>query len=438
VFAAAALACILPVTIRNAVVGKDLVAIAWSDGMNFYIGNNPESNGVRAVLPGARADWWGGYDDARRKAEDAMGRPLPPSQVSQYWYRRGSRFWREETGAAVSLTARKLALVLGNAEPSNDRQLYFRRRHSTILRSLPLGFAPILGLSILGTVSLARRIRRDRHLHDPVQVLPLVFAVPYLLGVVAFFVTSRYRLPVVAFLIPLAAFAVDRLVSHARARRWRTTALSLGGLGSICVFSSLNPFGIGALSEARGRYDLAVDYAPLDPHRALEEFDRAIAGDSAYAPAWRGKGRTLDEMNRLDAAREAVITACRLDPRASESFFLLGKVSHRLSRYDEALRAYQSCVSLDPLNKYAWSNMADICFRIGAPDSAGVYLKQALRIDPAFPNARFGMAYLIERGGFIDSAMTLYSEIRDYPPARFRLQLLSNDIADTLWTTSPR
>src|SRR5258706_416077 len=57
-FAASALigigaaAAILPVTLRNAIVGGEFVPIATNGGMNFYIGNNPDSSGFTAVVPG--------------------------------------------------------------------------------------------------------------------------------------------------------------------------------------------------------------------------------------------------------------------------------------------------------------------------------------------------------------------------------------------------
>jgi 4-amino-4-deoxy-L-arabinose transferase-like glycosyltransferase len=74
---------ILPVTVRNYVVSGQFVPIAWQAGTNFYIGNSPESDGVTAVVPGTRPDWWGGFDDVKRLAEKAAGRPL-----------KGSGFWR--------------------------------------------------------------------------------------------------------------------------------------------------------------------------------------------------------------------------------------------------------------------------------------------------------------------------------------------------------
>jgi 4-amino-4-deoxy-L-arabinose transferase-like glycosyltransferase len=42
---------IFPVTLRNYLVGKDFVLISSQGGINFYIGNNPETNGLSAFLP---------------------------------------------------------------------------------------------------------------------------------------------------------------------------------------------------------------------------------------------------------------------------------------------------------------------------------------------------------------------------------------------------
>ncbi len=82
---------ILPVTLANTLSG-DFVLIASQGGVNFYIGNNPESDALRAVVPGTRTDWWGGYNDAIFMAEEALGRKLKPSEVSRYWYGRGLEF----------------------------------------------------------------------------------------------------------------------------------------------------------------------------------------------------------------------------------------------------------------------------------------------------------------------------------------------------------
>jgi hypothetical protein len=87
-----AILMILPVTLRNYVKGHDFVLISSQGGMNFYIGNNPQSDGSSAILPGGRATWWGSYEDAIRLAEKNLHRTLKPSEVSDYWYKQGLKF----------------------------------------------------------------------------------------------------------------------------------------------------------------------------------------------------------------------------------------------------------------------------------------------------------------------------------------------------------
>ena len=64
---------IAPVTLHNYLADGDLVLVASNGGVNFYIGNNPESDGVTAVVPGTRADRWGGHEDQVRMAREALG-----------------------------------------------------------------------------------------------------------------------------------------------------------------------------------------------------------------------------------------------------------------------------------------------------------------------------------------------------------------------------
>ena len=97
---------ILPVTIRNYVVGNDRVLIASQGGVNFYIGNNPWSDGRTAIVPGTPGGWWEGYYASIALAEEAEGRKLKPSEVSSYYYRKGWEFITQQPAKAISLSGR--------------------------------------------------------------------------------------------------------------------------------------------------------------------------------------------------------------------------------------------------------------------------------------------------------------------------------------------
>ncbi|MBU1074263.1 glycosyltransferase family 39 protein, partial [bacterium] len=92
---------IAPVSVSNLVRSGDLVPIASQGGVNFFIGNNPASDGRTAIVPGTRPTWQGGYDDAVAMAERAEGRQLKHSEIDRYFLERGLAFWIEEPAAAA-------------------------------------------------------------------------------------------------------------------------------------------------------------------------------------------------------------------------------------------------------------------------------------------------------------------------------------------------
>jgi hypothetical protein len=123
-----AVACaipIAPVMIRNYVVAKAIVPVGASGGVNFWIGNNPASDGSTAIVPGTRADWWGGYNDAIALAEKDVGHKLNLAQVSDYYFAKGKQFIRQQPDKAWPLMWKKFRMYWGAGERANDKYIYF-------------------------------------------------------------------------------------------------------------------------------------------------------------------------------------------------------------------------------------------------------------------------------------------------------------------------
>jgi tetratricopeptide (TPR) repeat protein len=420
---------VLPVTVRNRVVGHDQVLIASQGGLNFYIGNNPHSNGLRAAVHGARTDWWGGYDDTNRMAEEAEGRSLRPSEISRFWYGRGLSFLVSEPLEAMRLYGRKLALLLGSTEISNNRELYFRRDRSRVLSALPVSFGLLLGLSTLGLLFLllpghspgggtsAKHRRLER-------LLPHYLAVPYAVSILLFFVTSRYRLPVAFLLVPPAAHATVELWSRARKRRMRSVLSGAGFVTAVVVLGGLNPFDVGNVASCRGLYNLGHDLSGVDPTRAVRVLTRAVHCDPTYAPSWKVRGRVHLEAGRYKEALEDLTRACRLDRRFASAFFLRGVTLQEMGLHLRALPDYERVLDLNPRHVPALTNLADIRMRQGHLEKAYPLLVRALHEDPLFENAIYGLGYFYEQVGARDAAIEQYARIPDFPPARLRLAVL--------------
>jgi hypothetical protein len=190
----------------NASRGDPGTLISWQGGINLYLGNGPEADGFTAFAPGpVPADTCGTlpYSDNVEAASILLAPPgSSGSEASSWWTRRALARIASDPAGWAALLVRKTALVLSPVEiPSNYDPAYFRQ-YSPVLRLLiwpaPAGFPFILLWALLpGALVAGRPDRRT--------VLLAAWSLLLLAGVVAFFVTARFRLPAVPFLIVLLA-----------------------------------------------------------------------------------------------------------------------------------------------------------------------------------------------------------------------------------------
>ena len=212
---------VAPVTLRNLVVGGDSVIISYNSGINFYIGNNSRYEETVAIRPG-----WEWDALAARPRQAGLERP---SRQSAFFWEEAWREIRTDPGGYLRLLARKLFLLGHGEEIGRNQPIYFHRNESSLLAALlwkhggvafPFGIAGPLALSGL---LLALRDRR--------APLLTLYVLAYGVGVIAFFVTARYRLPMVPVLLLFAAHAAHWTAAALRRRRWTAAALVLGTTG---------------------------------------------------------------------------------------------------------------------------------------------------------------------------------------------------------------
>ncbi len=237
-FALGTILVLSPVTIRNYLKAKDLVLIASQGGMNFYIGNNPQSDGVSAFLPGARGTWWGLHDDAIRMAEEATHKKLKPSEVSRFWYGMGIKFAQDHPSDFLRLMIKKSALFLNGNELSNNQDIYFLAAKDGILKGLIWKWVIFFPFGIVLPLALLGMALSYRQFKDTLVLLLFVFV--YALSIILFFVTTRYRVPVLPFLVIFCAYAVDWFSVKLRERRFSALGKFLLALILISIPANLD------------------------------------------------------------------------------------------------------------------------------------------------------------------------------------------------------
>jgi tetratricopeptide (TPR) repeat protein len=419
---AAVAVVLVPVGVRNYVVGGEFLVSTSQMGSNFYIGNHSGATGFYEPLVADRGDAAYEREDARRLAVAATGRDLSPGQVSDYWLGRAFDHIRTDPPAWARLIAKKLLLTLNATEASDTESIEAYSEYSAVLRAvLWFDFGIVLALSVLG----AWRTRADWR-----QLALLYGMIGALVASVAlFFVFARYRYPLVPLLMLFAAVAVcpnPGAVGGWR-RQW-VPGLALAlvfGIGSHVDLSAgkdATYWSIGAELLSAGRPADAIpmiertlkatpSYAPAhlglglalgqmgERQKAIEQFTTALRLRPDFADAHGALGIALQEMDRPDEAMPHFVEAVRLKPDDAQNQWNLGLALARAGRSDEAIAAYQASVRLDPNNPRAHTNLAGLLLRDGRTVEAIPHLEASVRLQPANGQTRLSLGIALKAAG---------------------------------------
>ncbi|MCC7293369.1 MAG: glycosyltransferase family 39 protein [Phycisphaerales bacterium] len=352
---AGAAVAILPVTLRNAIVGREFVLIASQGGVNFYIGNNPyNADGFTAVVPGTRPGWWEGFEDTHRIPEIELGRKLTEGEVSAYWSAKSWDWIAKNPGAWVRRLLYKLALFWTPVEVSNNQPIDFFAGLSGLSWAMWIGF-PVVSVLALAGLTCIWSNRRE-------WLLPLMFMVLYMGTVVLFFCPGRYRVPVVPVLMILASLALVRITGWIRERRIpRLIGAGIAvALGAMLMAMNPAPDGdrkaFARIGEAEGQAILASHYTETedggtpDYARASEHMAKAVAlrGDDAYL-RWR-YGAVLARCGEAEKAEEQFKLGAALAGRVkdAEPLFRYGQFLASQRRWTEAAAQFEGALAMQP------------------------------------------------------------------------------------------
>ena len=230
-------------------------------GINFYMGNHAEANGMYVSVERVSDLPLEQVATSIAEASRRTGQTLEARSASSYWFRAGLSFWRESPRAALGLALRKTVLFLRSEEIPLNTNYTFARRRLPVLQAM-IGFGVLLPLAAGGLVALSRA--HDRR-GDPDVWLVVVSAVLYAASVVAFFVADRYRLPVVPLLCLLAGFGLVTLVTREGPWRVAATAAAIAALLAnypLAAFTypeyAKDYFQLGKVYRERGEMETAV------------------------------------------------------------------------------------------------------------------------------------------------------------------------------------
>jgi 4-amino-4-deoxy-L-arabinose transferase-like glycosyltransferase len=353
---------LLPVALRNGIVGGDFLPTSSQGGVNFYIGNNPQADGTyQPIVPGKQTPELERKEPAR-VAEQALGRPLSAGEVSSYWLGRSLDWVQRHSGDFLRLQLRKLRMFWSWYEWPDAVDYYYVKGLSPVLRLPLLEFG---GAAILFAAGL---LLARKHLGDFAPALLL--ALGWMASTVLFFLFSRYRVPAVPALLVLGGVVLAEIPASWRSRR--QVALGMAGL---CAVALLLPHAAG-----------------FEPRMDLVEYNL---------------GRLDEESGLPEEAGEHYRAAFALNPRDFLSALNLGNLAARRRDWPTALGFYERAAALEPRSDDAESNLGGVYLALGDLVRAEAHLDRALALNPGNLPALQNETLLHARRGDLTGAREL-------------------------------
>jgi tetratricopeptide (TPR) repeat protein len=431
-------AVLLPVGFRNLIVGGDFHLTTAQFGPNFYIGNGIAATGFYKPLLEGRGHAMFERKDATNLAEQASGRKLTPSEVSDYWAGRALDEIRADVFRWLRLLFRKWLLVWNYSEVADTDDQYTYGDFSPLLGVLNrlLHFGVLCPLAALGICLTWNRRKRVWLLYAMI--------LGYAGSVALFYVFSRYRFPLVPMLVLFAASGLTSLRAALREGRrqalWTGAATAVAAL-AVCNHAMMpeariravthvnlgNAFALeGKPLDAIGHYEQALQLNPKDPDvpvnlatallqagrfkEAIGHYEQALRIDPDDAFAHFNLGVAWLKLSRPAQAIEHFGQALRIKPDYAEAHVTLGSVLYEQGKVPEAVGHWKQALTIKPAFAQAHYNLANAFLRERRLDQAIEHYEQALRIDPDFAEAHCNLGIALEQIGRVRQALEHYEQ----------------------------
>jgi tetratricopeptide (TPR) repeat protein len=374
---------ILPATIHNWRTG-DPALLTTNGGLNLYIGNGPMASGghENPVLEIRRPD--GSTErivadlhkdvECRSEAEQAVGRPLKYTEVSDFYARETFRYFGEHPGRFLSMLLQKTYLFWSNYEIPQIEHFGYFRKFSPVLSGPVLTFGIVGPLGLVGMILSWKRASR--------LLLLILYVAAFSISVIAFFVLDRYRLPIVPPLLIFSAIACVELVAAVRAQRYRRAGTIAGAAALLALFFTANLYRI---DEKRGIAQIVYRLGIVEDARG--NFEGAIAH-----------------------YREAL----RLKPEYDRAHMNLGADLARLGNSDEAMEHFRIAEELNPAYYRAPYNRGALLDELGRPADAETAYRRSLELEPRYLLGRVALGEMLFVKGELDSARAEFEKVLAY------------------------
>jgi hypothetical protein len=411
-------AAVLPfgTLLYNGIGGKAWLVVAVNAGINLYIGNGPNANGSYVRPPAMREDRdLLGIGAARTLANDPR---LDYAGANRFWTGRALSFAVSHPARTAWLFLRKLHLFFGQFEVPQVESLPFERRYARLLQW------PLPGMACLGALGLFGLLaRRGDALARGLGWSILTTAA----GICAFFVTARFRAPVVPILAVLGGAGIAEFAAATARRR------AGGAVGGTVAGAAAGTVAGAAAGTVTGTFVgtpvvTGGAEAPDKPGGTMVSSGRALAIPAIASAVFA----LLFVLN---------LTGIQRFGSDGQSYLRLGIILERQQKPAEAMQAYRQALDIDPTQSQAEVNLGTLLARAGQLDEARVHFGRGVVLDPMSVIGLTGLGQVAQLQGRREEALAFYRRAltvdSNHKEARRRVALLLQELGRPEEATRP-
>jgi len=377
--------------IHNYLAEGRFEAVSTEAGINFYLGNAPDSEQLILLRPGL--EW------QRFVSEPAREDPARTSSERSWWFiRKGLQSIARSPASLLARMSRKVWLFWRSPEIPRNHDEYGIGEVSFIQDLLMWRWGPVgFPFAVLGPFALAGMwVARGRWR----EIWPLlIFVWGTCLGLAILFVTGRYRLPVIPVLSVFAgAFgcALVRSIRSKPALAWKLGAVAAAGFVIVnSPYPGTRKYDIPETSQLTEQGQAFFAYG--QPGQAEAYARQALALDKENPDAWLLLARALAAQGYAGEADLAFVELLVLRPEYEQVHMEYGKFHLAHGDFYAAEMEFEECLRLAPGAPAPHLYLARIAASTGRRQKAETHFRAVLKVNPENAEAREGLEDLEKR-----------------------------------------
>ncbi|NLN93744.1 MAG: tetratricopeptide repeat protein [Candidatus Hydrogenedens sp.] len=337
------------------------------------------------------------------------------------------RFWLEDPFHALALTLKKSWYFWGPHIISDSKVVHFEKEYSPVLRFLP-GFTIIAALALSGLFFL---FTVQRGLNQKTSLL-LIFILSYFLSVLPFFMSERYRFPIVPFLLPLSALALIHLETALREKSGKHFIGKSFLILLLLILLSTELFPYKA-NESTWYLHRGFAFAgKQQTTEALACFEKALTVNPANGEAGLQAGYIHAARGDHDQALQFYLSALGSMPGNPYLMNNLGYEFYLKKDYPAAIRYYEQALARRQRYALAWHNLGNVFLETEEYEQARDAFQHACELDPENADSANNLGAALLRNNEVQASLEWFYRALESPSPYPRAHLNLGRALETL------